>query len=221
MPHRQTMQALPQRGPGARTRGIINSLPSNPQISHMNLTPPQHTRAAPSQHANVYPTPPAHPAVNIVPQNERPSTPTEDYDVPDLYKMDYNELKNEDFDTDPRRHDPVLSGDMLNKPLDHRLQYVRKSLATEDQARFFRSLPTAEWEESGDWFLHQFETVIKRTREARHAKRKLAQEFEKEVEKRHRHVDKRIHHVDEAMQQMSAHGQGLIPHPSPGPPRRR
>jgi hypothetical protein len=132
--------------------------------------------------------------------------------------MDYNELKTEDFDTDPRRPDPVLSEDMLSKTLEERLRYVQKSLDAGDQAKFFRSLPTSEWEDAGDWFLHQFEGIIKRTRETRQEKRKLAREFEKEVEKRHRHVDKRSRQVDEAMQKMSAHGQGLLPPKSPARP---
>jgi hypothetical protein len=109
---------------------------------------------------------------------------------------------------------------MATKPLNDRLDHVQKNLAPADQTKFFRSLPTREWEDAGDWFLSQFESIIKRTREARQEKRKLAREFEKEVEKRHRHVAKKSRQVDDALQKMSAQGQGLLPPKSPTPARR-
>jgi flagellar hook-basal body complex protein FliE len=77
-------------------------------------------------------------------------------------------------------------------------------------------LPTTEWEDAGDWFLDQFSSIIKRTKEARQKKRKLAQEFEKEVEKRHKHVSKKQHQVESAMSKMQTQGQGLVPR-SPKP----
>ncbi|KAF2796675.1 hypothetical protein K505DRAFT_323124 [Melanomma pulvis-pyrius CBS 109.77] len=137
--------------------------------------------------------------------------PVEDYDRPALLKMDYEQLKNEDFDTIPRATNPVLSQDMLQKPLIDRLTHVRKSLNSEDQGKFFSSLPTDEWEEAGDWFLGQFSSIIERTKNARQEKRKLAKDFEAEVEQRHRKVAKKQREVEHAMSKMKAHGQNLMP----------
>jgi hypothetical protein len=137
--------------------------------------------------------------------------PVEDYDRPDLFKMDYDHLKNEDFDYVPRATNPVLSEDMLDKPLVERLEHVRQSLDHEDQGRFFKSLPAVEWEEAGDWFLGQFSGIIDRAKKARQAKRKLAAGFEAEIEQRHEHVSKKQRQVHEAMSTMKVQGQILIP----------
>ena len=137
--------------------------------------------------------------------------PFEDYDLPDLFQKEYNELKAEDFDTEPRGKMHVLSDDMNQKPLTERLAHVRERLDVGDQDKFFRALPTREWEDAGDWFLEQFNSIITRTREARQQKRKLATEFEDEIEKRYRYVAKRQHHVEGALDKMKTQGEGLVP----------
>ncbi|KAF2188616.1 hypothetical protein K469DRAFT_565841 [Zopfia rhizophila CBS 207.26] len=139
-----------------------------------------------------------------------PKHPLEDYDRPALFQMPYELLKNEEFDFVPRAIPSVLSDDMLQKPLTDRLEYVQRTLEPDDQAKFFSSLPTHEWEDSGDWFLDQFGGIITRMKEARQNKRKLAREFEDEVEKRHRHVAKKQAKVEDAMGKMKNQGQGLI-----------
>lgn len=137
--------------------------------------------------------------------------PVVDYDSPNLFDMTYDALKTEDFDTVPRGKPQVLSDDMVQKPLPERLAHVQKSLDAGDQTKFFRSLPTREWEEAGDWFLDQFSNIMQRMRGARQEKRKLARDFEDEVEKRYRHVAKRQQLVKDALDAMKKHGQGLIP----------
>jgi hypothetical protein len=142
--------------------------------------------------------------------------PDGDYDVKTLHAMRYDELRDESFDINPRLSDPPLSGEMLNKPLVERLAHVQEKFDAGKQSDFFRALPTAEWEDAGDWFLDQFSSIIKRTKEARQEKRKLAQGFEKEIEKRHKLVSKKQQHVASAMNKMQAQGQGLVPR-SPRP----
>jgi hypothetical protein len=124
--------------------------------------------------------------------------------------MEYNALKNESFDKNPRALDQPLPEDQLQKPLDKRLDFAQKSLDLAKQAAFFQSLPTNEWEDAGDWFLEQFGDIIKRTKEARQKKRKFAQEFEREVEKRYKHVAKMQRQVEDAMSKMKAQGEGLV-----------
>jgi hypothetical protein len=144
------------------------------------------------------------------------AVPHEDYDQKTLLKMKYEELKSEPFDADPRAPPPVLAEEDLQKPLAERLPLVKKNLDVGQQSEFFRSLPTTEWEDAGDWFLDQFQNIVQRIRQARQKKRKLAQDFEAEVEKRYEHVSKRQNQVQHAMDRMKEQGEGLVPR-SPKP----
>ncbi|KAH7359532.1 extracellular mutant protein 11-domain-containing protein [Pyrenochaeta sp. MPI-SDFR-AT-0127] len=159
--------------------------------------------------------PKTEPAVQHEPTRQVPieetAVPVSDYDSGTLFAMSYDRLKNEDFDTDPRAGPQALTDDILRKPLLERLEFVQKNLDASKQLEFFSSLPIIEWEESGDWFLDQFQSIIQRTKEARQNKRKLAQEFEKEVEKRYTHVSKKQHQVEDAMKKMKTQGEGLVP----------
>jgi hypothetical protein len=159
------------------------------------------------------------------PSHEAAVRPDCDYDPGTLDNMEYHQLKIESFDTDPRTSDHPLSTDMRQKPLKERLVHVQQNLDAGKQSDFFRALPTAEWEDAGDWFLDQFSDIIQRTKQARQKKRKLAQEFEDEIEKRHKHVSKKYRQVEDAMSKMQAQGEGLVPR-SPRPrkspkPKRR
>lgn len=142
---------------------------------------------------------------------ELPAALVSDYDHETLLAMKYDQLSKEDFDTDPRAALQVLTEDILQKPLTERLEFVQKNLDAGKQSEFFSSLPILEWEESGDWFLEQFQKIIQRTREARQNKRKLAQEFENEVETRYNHVSKKQNQVEEALRKMKSQGEGLVP----------
>ncbi|KAI8931253.1 hypothetical protein NX059_011602 [Plenodomus lindquistii] len=143
--------------------------------------------------------------------SEASDRPNEDYNHEKLFAMSYDDLKSEIFDLDPRSKPPLLGEDILQKSLVERLEYVQKNLDGGRQSEFFSSLPTTEWEDAGDWFLEKFQSIIQRTREARQTKRKLAQGFEDEVEKRYKHVSKKQHQVEGAMDKMKQQGEGLVP----------
>jgi hypothetical protein len=159
---------------------------------------------------------PAEQPTTLEPAHDPNSDSDGDYDLETLHAMRYDDLRDESFDTDPRASDQPLSNDIAHKPLIERLTYVQTNFDAGKQTDFFHDLPTTEWEDAGDWFLDQFSSIIKRTKEARQKKRKLAQEFEKEVEKRHKHVSKKQHQVESAMSKMQTQGQGLVPR-SPRP----
>ncbi|KAF2877571.1 extracellular mutant protein 11-domain-containing protein [Massariosphaeria phaeospora] len=144
---------------------------------------------------------------------EADDTPSDivDYDPPVLFKKQYEELRNEGFDTVPRGVSFEPFEDLVDKPLEERLVLVQKTLGHADQGKFFSLLPTAEWEEAGDWFLKQFGSIIQRTTEARQKKRKLAKDFENEIEKRHKQVAKRQALVEDAMGKMKVQGGSLLP----------
>lgn len=134
-----------------------------------------------------------------------------DYDFDALKAMQYEQLKREDFDHNPRAPPHLLSDNMQQKPLTERLEHVQHNFDAGKQSQFFSALPTTEWEDAGDWFLEQFSSIIQRTKDARQNKRKLAQGFEDEIEKRHEHVSKKQRQVEDAMHKMQTQGEGLMP----------
>lgn len=134
----------------------------------------------------------------------------EDYDLATLYKMSYESLKIEEFDKAPRGSPQVLSDDMQKKPLGDRLQHVHEKLGEEDKIKFIHSLSIEEWEDAGQWFVDRFSDIVKQTTQARQAKRKLARDFEAEVEQRYRHVEKRQQTVEDALSSMQRQGETLV-----------
>ncbi|KAF2623737.1 hypothetical protein BU25DRAFT_173716 [Macroventuria anomochaeta] len=149
--------------------------------------------------------------VEPAPIEEPPTLPDGDYNPDVLFKMDYDQLRDESFDRNPHEADPVLPEDMRDKSLDERLLFAQHKLDPAAQFEFFSALPTNEWEDAGDWFLDQFSAIIKRTREARQKKRKAARDFEQQIEERHKHVAKKQRLVEGAMAKMKAQGEGLVP----------
>ncbi|CAI6337476.1 unnamed protein product [Periconia digitata] len=137
--------------------------------------------------------------------------PNEDYDRETLYKMDYASLKNESFDKPPRPLPQVLSEDMQKKPLPDRLQHVFEKLGEEDHVKFVESLTMDDWEDAGQWFVNQFSGIMQRTTNLRKQKRKVAREFEDQVEKRYRYVEKRQKVVEDALSMMQQRGENLVP----------
>jgi hypothetical protein len=216
----------------SNTRGQSNQPPKQAQQAHRQLSgpsrvqfqaaaitkpiePPAQSKRPYSVRAKVDPVPQQQPIMQA-PVEEIQTVQNGDYDRETLLTMRYEDLKNEGFDLDPRAEPSVLTEEVLQKPLVERLEYVQQNLDVGEQSHFFSSLPTSEWEDAGDWFLDQFQSIIQRTKQARQSKRKLAQEFEDEVEKRHKHVSKKQHQVQEAMAKMKAQGEGLVPR-SPRP----
>ncbi|KAF1843387.1 uncharacterized protein K460DRAFT_368287 [Cucurbitaria berberidis CBS 394.84] len=222
-------------------KGIASDLPvhsNNRQNTHAPVNrPPQLVQREPSGYTRVqlHPPKPHEPAVPLkstsstrarvqpvvqqqpvepAPLEYSNDIPASDYDDEKLFAMKYDDLKNESFDKDPRAGPPALTNDMLRKPLVERLQFVHENFDAGRQSHFFSSLPTTEWEDAGDWFLDQFQSIIKRTKEARQSKRKLAHAFEDEIERRHMHVSKKQHQVEEAMEKMKMQGEGMM-HKSP------
>lgn len=157
-----------------------------------------------------------HQVVDPVQLQNNNASPQGDYDFDALKEMGYNELKRESFDHNPRAPLQLLSDDMQQKPLTERLDHVQHNFDAGKQSQFFSALPTAEWEDAGDWFLDKFNSIIQRTKDARQKKRKLAQGFEGQIEKRHEHVSKKMRQVEDAMTKMQAQGEGLVPR-SPRP----
>jgi hypothetical protein len=138
-----------------------------------------------------------------------------DYESETLKIMNYDDLRSQSFDLDPSaggtatKQHVGLSDDELQNPLFDRLALVRDK-ETEQQQAFFASLPIDEWEEAGDWFLEQFGDIMRKMRDERKQKRKLAKGFEDEISKRHEHVATRKRDITDAMDSMQANGQEIL-----------
>lgn len=221
----KTLPLISNQLPYTRTSRNNDYVPTANQYIHQHVIAtndrPQQSKSHPIQAVNTK-IPSKRPAASrtqVVPIIQQPLSPIDgtapftltDYDQGTLQAMSYDQLKNESFDTNPGIDDAVLPDDIAQKSLTERLEFVQKNLEADHQSTFFRSLPTSEWEDAGDWFLDQFSSIVRRTKEARQKKRKLAQEFEAEVEKRHNHVFKKQQQVEEAMSKMKAQGEGLVP----------
>jgi hypothetical protein len=152
------------------------------------------------------------PAVSFQPDDEEERL---DYNCEKLKTMDYNELCSQSFDLDPSslgaatKQQVSLTDDELQKPLVDRLALVREK-GVDHQQSFFNSLPIDEWEDAGDWFLEQFGEIMRKMRDERKQKRKLAKEFEDEVFERHERVASRKRDIAEAMDSMQTNGREVL-----------
>ncbi|KAF2091605.1 hypothetical protein K490DRAFT_61038 [Saccharata proteae CBS 121410] len=140
-----------------------------------------------------------------------------DYSESQLRDMPYATLENEPFDHDPHAEPLVLPAAQANLPLHERLTAVQRDPDPAAKAKFFASLNLEDWEEAGDWFLDQFGSIVKKMKEARQKKRKIAREFEDEVRKRDAQVASKRRCVEQAMLQMRNQGAGLLQ----GTPKKR
>lgn len=130
-----------------------------------------------------------------------------DYSVEDLAKIPYSELANQDFDVNPKANKGLESVSQGN--LKERLERGR-TLPSDQQRQFFDGLKLDEWDEAGDWFLEQFSEMMSKMREARRAKRELAQKFERQVSQRQEIVEERKRSIDHVLTDMKKNGQGVL-----------
>ncbi|QDS69790.1 hypothetical protein FKW77_010384 [Venturia effusa] len=141
-----------------------------------------------------------------VPVEEEPQL---DYSEDILKDMNYEQLRDEDYDMDPLKPASVLPMEEQSKSLPERLEFAQK-LEDDHQRAFFASLPLTEWEEAGDWFLEKFSDVVKKMTESRKEKRRLAMDFEREVARRHEHVASRKRGIEVALTKMNESGQDVL-----------
>ncbi|KAI9756659.1 MAG: hypothetical protein M4579_003748 [Chaenotheca gracillima] len=136
--------------------------------------------------------------------------PTElDFPLETLEKMSYADLKAQHFDHDPNATLFQLPQEFASSDLSTQMSHV-STLNVEQQSEFCNSLGAAEWEEAGDWFLDQFSSMLTRMKDARRDKRKLASEFEAEIEKRDASVRKKGEDIDDVLYTMKRGGQEVL-----------
>lgn len=134
-----------------------------------------------------------------------------DYNEDALYKMNYSELKGQDFDNDPRASTPLIP-EALSGPdisVQERLRHFANQ--TPDlQSHFFSQMPIEDWEEAGDWFLTRFGDITSKLREARRERREVSKKFEEELATREDTVQGKIEGIDQVLAKMKQGGKGVL-----------
>ncbi|KAK7928010.1 hypothetical protein PG985_005008 [Apiospora marii] len=132
-----------------------------------------------------------------------------DYDDGALAAMQYDDLKNEDFDHDPAQAESRSILLPRQGTLPDKLQhYLNKD--QEAQATFFTSMPVGDWDDAGDWFLEKFGGVMNRLKEARQAKRQMMEDFENEVAEREDAVRNKMDGIDRTLVDLKSEGAKLM-----------
>lgn len=134
-----------------------------------------------------------------------------DYDTNTLSNMNYSELKDQPFDSNPKAPPSVIP-EFLSSPeasLEDHLEYFRGS-EPDDQITFFAQMSLDQWEQSGDWFLGRFGDIMSKLKEARRAKRDVSKTFEEELATREEAVRCKAEGIQEVFRQMRAGGEGVL-----------
>ncbi|KAA6415146.1 MAG: hypothetical protein FRX48_01899 [Lasallia pustulata] len=138
-----------------------------------------------------------------------------DYDDVQLSEMTFEELRKQPFDHDPQALPSTLPNDISNASLAEKLKHITSTLQTdteraEKRQRFFSSLTMDEHEECGDMIVEEFSHVIKKLKDARRDKRKLAMAYEEEVAIREERIRAKRELLEKDMHRLKRAGQDVI-----------
>lgn len=137
-----------------------------------------------------------------------------DYAEDSLRKMNFDDLKSQPFDSNPRVApskipENLLAADRPGKEatLETRLEYYKsKHVTAPEKQQFFASLSIDDWEEAGDWFLGHFGRIMNELKEARKQRRQISRLYEKEISDREEIVKAGTESLDEEMKAMKVGG---------------
>lgn len=132
-----------------------------------------------------------------------------DYDRNKLIEMDYSALKSQSFDTAPGDQPISLEGVAQNDPINAQMTAV-SNLDPQAQHEFLTSLAINEWEHAGDWFLDRFRETLTKLKTLREERRKVAYQFENEIESRHVAVNKKRTLTETALDDMKTSGKMVL-----------
>lgn len=132
-----------------------------------------------------------------------------DYDEEALRQMNFAELRNEPFDHDPTRQVIRSPAKPPADNLDDRLEFYR-SKDEDAQAQLFTQMSVREWDESGDWFLERFSSIVTRMKEARQARRKVVEQYEKEVSEREEEVRRSKEAIDRKLSKLKHDSSAML-----------
>jgi hypothetical protein len=134
-----------------------------------------------------------------------------DYDPQVLKAMSYTDLDKQPFEEDPRTSNTVPPVDEHGIPLTlHQRLGNLSRMKEEDVRAMFSCQKDQEWEETGAWFIGQFETQIRRLMDIRQERRMIALKFEMEVKRRQAAVATKMDDVEQELQYLKAGGKDLM-----------
>jgi Extracellular mutant protein 11 len=134
-----------------------------------------------------------------------------DYDPQVLKTMSYTDLDKQSFDKDPRAPNTTTPVDEHGVPLTlHRKLGNLSRMKEEDVRAMFLTQKDQEWEDTGVWFMGQFETQMRRLMEIRQERRMIAVKFEMEVKRRQAAVAAKTGDVEQELRYLKTGGKDLM-----------
>ncbi|RFU35815.1 hypothetical protein B7463_g531, partial [Scytalidium lignicola] len=135
-----------------------------------------------------------------------------DYSDKELRGMSYSNLREEVFETDSHPPQPDIPRHLQgpNITLSDRISYFVDSRNTDAQALFFGRMTMEEWEQTGEWFMERFGTILQDFGKARRNKRVLAAKFEEEIGAREKAVRGKINGINRELDEMQNGGEMVL-----------
>jgi Extracellular mutant protein 11 len=134
-----------------------------------------------------------------------------DYDPQALKTMSYTDLDKRPFEEDPRTSNTIPPIDEHGIPLTlHRRLGNLSRMKDEDVRAMFLCQSDQEWEDTGAWFIGQFETQTRRLMDIRQERRMIALKFEMEVKRRQAAVAAKMGDVEQELRYLKAGGRDLM-----------
>jgi hypothetical protein len=192
------------------SRGWSNQMPPPPPPPQLKLTSIFTTTSIPTSKSSSY-----------VEGSEDEAAPTRpvakkarvvlDYDPQCLKTMSYTDLDKEPFEKDPRTSNtiPPVDEHGISLTLHRRLGNLSR-MKDEDVRAMFLCQKDQEWEDTGAWFIGQFETQMRRLMDIRQERRMIALKFEMEVKRRQAAVAAKMSDVEQELRYLKAGGKDLM-----------
>jgi hypothetical protein len=134
-----------------------------------------------------------------------------DYDPQVLKTMSYADLDKEPFGNDPRASDmtPPVDEHGISLTLQRRLGNLSR-MKEEDVRALFLTQKDQEWQDTGTWFMKQFERQMRLLMEIRQERRMTALKFEMEVKRRQTLVAAKTGDVEQELRYLKTGGKDLM-----------
>lgn len=136
-----------------------------------------------------------------------------DYDDEALQSMTYAQVEADSWEGS--RKGPAADD---RRPLAERLQELVRQIEPEEIGKvdnphgtaFFLSISTAEWEESGEWFVSKFSDLMKSLMEKRTQRRLATENYERELRDREKVIRGKSENLDKMFKDMRASGEDML-----------
>lgn len=152
------------------------------------------------------------------PESDEHQTPTEapsslDYTDEELLSMPYAKLQTESWEIVPEIEAYSVPKELSSSKIT--MEQKIESIMSLDQAdiaraEFFAQMPSDEWQQAGDYILTNMMDLMKKMKEARDEKRRIAESFENQLEAREKAVRRKYESYDAKLKDMKASGEDVL-----------